>query len=225
LNGDGNVDVCSAGAAGNGIGIHFGDGTGAISAYASLASGEFPLAIDVGDLDGDGDLDLASSDYGWASWTLWENTGTGSFINRRTLDASSAGSCATLHDRDNDGDLDLTGIDEVSDWVYIFENNPPPTHVEPARISATMAQNQPNPFNPATTIRFELGYAGTVELAVYDAAGAHVKTLVLGPREAGKHDVRWDGTNTRGARVASGVYFYRLRANGEDLTRKMMLLK
>jgi hypothetical protein len=225
LNGDGNVDVFSAAADGNGIGIHFGNGAGGLSAATSLTTGQYPLAIDAGDLDGDGDLDLVSSDYNWASWTLWENTGNGTFINQRTLDASAAGSCATLHDRDNDGDLDMTGVDEIDDWVYLFENNPPPTHVDPVRATASMAQNQPNPFNPATTIHFELGHAGTVDLSVYDAAGAHVKTLARGQRNAGKHDTRWDGTDSNGQRVASGVYFYRLTANGEELTRKMMLLK
>ncbi|MCI0452604.1 MAG: FG-GAP-like repeat-containing protein [Candidatus Latescibacteria bacterium] len=226
LDGDHHVDVFSANSSGNGIAVHYGDGAGGISAVSSLATGSFPLAIDCGDIDGDGDLDLVSSDYASGSWTIWENDGAGGFVDSRTLDASSAGSCATLHDRDNDGDLDLTGLDEVDDWVYLFENDSSAAGVP--RVSAaavTMEQNQPNPFNPSTTIRFDLAYDGFVDLTVHDATGAFVATLAHGRFAAGPHDVRWNGTDATGRRVASGLYFYRIDAAGSTLSRKMMLLK
>jgi hypothetical protein len=226
FNGDGNVDVCSANSGGDGVGIHFGNGTGGISAVTTKAVGTFPLAVDTGDIDGDGDLDLVSSDYGSGTWTIWENNGTGTFVNPHTLFASSAGSCATLHDRDNDGDLDLTGLDEVDDWVYLFVNNPPASSVTtPPVESITMSQNRPNPFNPSTTIHFELARGGLVNLSIYDASGALVATIVDGNVDAGPHDVRWNGTDARDQRLASGVYFYRLTAHGTERTRKMMLLK
>jgi hypothetical protein len=226
LNGDGDVDVFSANSSGNGMGVHYGDGAGGISAVSSLATGGFPLAIDAGDIDGDGDLELVSSDYGSASWTIWENNGAGGFVNPRSLDASSAGSCATLHDRDNDGDLDLTGLDEVDDWIYLFDNDSAVAVVPrvPA-VAVTMEQNQPNPFNPSTTIRFELAREGFVNLTVYDATGAFVATLANARYAPGPHDVRWNGTDAAGRRVASGLYFYRLNAVGSELSRKMMLLK
>lgn len=225
LNGDGNVDVCTANSSAHGVGIHFGNGTGGLSAVVTKAVGQFPLAIDVGDIDGDKDLDLVSSNYNSATWTLWENAGTGSFVNPRTLAASSAASCATLHDRDNDGDMDLTGLDEVDDWVYLYENNATPTDTAPVPHSLVLEQNQPNPFNPYTTIHFNLPSRGDVELAVYDATGARVSTIASGLYEAGPHNVRWNGTDGNGTRVASGVYFYRLRSNGSELVRKMTLLK
>jgi hypothetical protein len=225
LNGDHNVDVFSAGSLGNNVGIHFGDGSGGISAVTSLTAGGFPPAIDAGDIDGDGDLELVASNSA-GSWTLWENAGDGSFINPRTLLSSSAGSCATLYDRDNDGDLDLTGVDEEDDWVYLFENDPlwTPVPATPAG-PATMEQNYPNPFNPSTTIRFELTRAGAVDVSVFDGAGAFVTTLVNARYPAGVHELQWDGTDAEGHRVASGLYFYRLEANGVETTRKMMLLK
>jgi hypothetical protein len=226
VNNDGNVDVFSANSSGNGISLHLGNGLGGLSAVTTLSTGSFPLAIDAGDVDGDGDLELVSSDYGSASWTVWENAGNGTFINARTLAASSAGSCATLHDRDNDGDLDITGLDEIDDWVYLFDNDAPPTHVPSIESAAVkMSQNHPNPFNPSTTIAFELARAGDVTLAVYDATGAFVATVANGRYGAGPHDVRWNGTDANGTRVASGLYFYRLVANGFELTRKMTLLK
>jgi len=225
LNGDGNVDVCSANSSGNGIGIHYGNGSGGISAVTNKGAGTFPLAIDVGDIDGDQDLEIVASNYGSATWTLWENNGAGNFVNPRSIPASSAASCATLHDRDNDGDMDITGLDEVDDWVYLYENNPAPTDTGPVPHSLLLGQNQPNPFNPYTTIHFDLPSRGEIELAVYDATGARVSTIASGAYDAGPHDVRWNGTDAFGVRVASGVYFYRLRSNGVQLARKMTLLK
>ncbi|HXV15042.1 MAG TPA: FG-GAP-like repeat-containing protein [Candidatus Krumholzibacteria bacterium] len=226
LNGDGDVDVFSANSSGNGIGVHYGNGAGGISAVSSLATGGFPLAIDAGDIDGDGDLELVSSDYGSGSWTVWENNGAGGFVDPRSLAASSAGSCATLHDRDNDGDLDLTGLDEVDDWVYLFANDSSAASAPRTPGAAvTMEQNHPNPFNPSTTIRFTLAGEVFVTLTVYDATGAFVVTLANARYAAGPHDVRWNGTDASGRRVASGLYFYRLNAAGSELSRKMTLLK
>lgn len=95
----------------------------------------------------------------------------------------------------------------------------------PATAPARLVGNAPNPFNPKTTISFEIARAGSVELTVYDAAGRKVRTLVDGALGAGPHDVAWDGTDDTGQRVASGVYRARLKSNGVDLARPMVLLK
>jgi hypothetical protein len=88
-----------------------------------------------------------------------------------------------------------------------------------------LEQNTPNPFNPATAIRFTLASKETVTLAVYDLNGRLVRTLVSGSRELGTHSVTWDGRDNAGTSVASGVYFYRLDAGKFSDTRKMVLLK
>ncbi len=88
-----------------------------------------------------------------------------------------------------------------------------------------LAQNMPNPFNPKTTIAFNLPQPGDVRLEIYDVAGRRVVTLVDGHMDAGPHTVRWDGTTADGERAASGVYFYKLAADGELQSRKMVLLK
>jgi len=89
----------------------------------------------------------------------------------------------------------------------------------------SLAQNFPNPFNPTTRIGFALEAAARARLAVYDASGRRLAVLVDRDLAAGPHEVTWDATDDRGLRVASGVYFYRLTAGGQTLTRKLTVLK
>jgi subtilisin family serine protease len=91
--------------------------------------------------------------------------------------------------------------------------------------SFELAQNYPNPFNPTTTIAFEMKRQGAVRLDVYNMLGQRVTTLFDGPAAVGSHTVEWDGMADGGTPAASGVYFYRVEANGENQTRKMMLIK
>ncbi len=86
-------------------------------------------------------------------------------------------------------------------------------------------QNHPNPFNPSTTITFTSPKAGWVTLNVYDASGKLIRTLVNEEMPTGSNDVAWNGTDNAGNRVSSGVYFYRLTAGKQTLTKKMVLLK
>lgn len=83
-----------------------------------------------------------------------------------------------------------------------------------------LAQNFPNPFNPVTTIAYQLPQSGRVSLIVYDLLGAEVATLVNSVQSAGIHSVRWNAAN-----VASGIYFYRLRAGSFTQTRKLVVIK
>jgi hypothetical protein len=85
--------------------------------------------------------------------------------------------------------------------------------------------NVPNPFSPATMIRFHLPEPGEVLLRIHDPRGRLVRTLLQSPRPAGTHGVKWDGTNQAGAPVAGGVYFYKLILNGETQTRRMVLVR
>ena len=89
-----------------------------------------------------------------------------------------------------------------------------------------LSQNYPNPFNPTTTIEYGLPTSSRVMLEVFNVAGQRVAILVNGTSmEAGYHTTYWDGTDENGSQVASGIYFYRLKAGSYSETRKMMLLK
>ncbi|RKX29244.1 MAG: hypothetical protein DRP71_16510, partial [Verrucomicrobia bacterium] len=90
---------------------------------------------------------------------------------------------------------------------------------------ASFAQNYPNPFNPSTTLTFELPQARQVHLAIYALDGSLVRTLVSGMREAGRHEISWDGRNETGRSVATGTYFAKVRAGDFNQIRKMVLLK
>ncbi len=92
-------------------------------------------------------------------------------------------------------------------------------------VGSSLAQNTPNPFNPTTLIRYDISAREHVTLAVYDANGRLVRTLVDETRPIGRSEVVWDGRNDSGTSVGSGVYFYRLDAGKFSESRKMVLLK
>ena len=83
----------------------------------------------------------------------------------------------------------------------------------------------PNPFNPTTTIRFDIGAATHVSLRIYDVSGRVVRTLVERDMPQAQHSVVWDGMNDAGDQVSSGVYLYRLSAGNFSAVRKMVMLK
>ncbi|MCK9996679.1 MAG: hypothetical protein KAH56_10435 [Candidatus Krumholzibacteria bacterium] len=115
---------------------------------------------------------------------------------------------------DKDGTYELTimqGVSEVPD--------------EPDLPSATALSGvHPNPFNPQTTISYELAVAAVVELEIYDVKGARVRRLVREAMPAGRHTAVWNGEDDAGARVASGVYLARFSAGAyRDFTKLVMV--
>jgi hypothetical protein len=116
----------------------------------------------------------------------------------------------------------------ASDCVHFVG---PPPDVDPgsrgrlAQQATRLTGAQPNPFNPVTTIGFELSAPCHVTLSIYDAGGRHITTLVDRRLTAGPHDAVWNGRTATGAPAASGVYFYRLVAGEFVQTKKMVLLR
>jgi hypothetical protein len=86
-------------------------------------------------------------------------------------------------------------------------------------------QNYPNPFNPTTTILFDLPAYGQVEIAVFNTLGQKVTTLVNEVRAPGSYRVTWDGKNSSGLNVSSGVYIYRIQAGTSSRVQKMVLMR
>jgi flagellar hook assembly protein FlgD len=91
--------------------------------------------------------------------------------------------------------------------------------------SFALAQNFPNPFNSATTIRYTLQQPSRVTLKIYNLLGEEIKTLVEADETTGWKSVDWNGTDRFGRSVNSGVYVYRLEIEGKVLSRKLMVLR
>lgn len=86
-------------------------------------------------------------------------------------------------------------------------------------------QNYPNPFYPNTTITFDLHEEGDVQLVIYNVEGKRIQTLLAGRRNAGVHEIPWNGFDSSGNPVATGVYLYRLKTQKTVQTKKMILLR
>jgi hypothetical protein len=95
------------------------------------------------------------------------------------------------------------------------------------QVAELSTENYPNPFNPETTIAFNLPESGNVRVDIYNMRGQKVKTILNKELEAGEHQVQWNGKDRQGNVAPSGIYFYRVDAEGGRYTstRKMLLLK
>jgi len=162
--------------------------------------------------------------------TVWENAKavTDSSWTPVELDISAvADGQSTVYMRWVMGTTDGTGrfcgwnIDDVE--VYGFGE--PESGVESGAPPQVALEVYPNPFNPRTTVRYELPVERHVLLTVHDVSGRLVSTLVDGRRPAGRREARWDGTASDGSDVASGVYFVRYDDGVRRETARMVLLK
>jgi hypothetical protein len=118
-------------------------------------------------------------------------------------------------------DVDIRGISK--------QHGPVSAMVQPPS-QFSLRQNYPNPlrasaFNPVTQIRYELPKTSKVTLIIYNNLGQEVRRLVDGQQFAGYYTAAWDGRDHRGARVGSGIYYYRLVAGQFSETKKMALLR
>jgi len=95
----------------------------------------------------------------------------------------------------------------------------------PMAAAGRLRPASPNPFNPSTTLNFELDRAGGVELEVFDVAGRRVRTLARGGFPAGTHAVAWDGCDGEGSALPSGVYLVRLRGDDFIETGRLSLVR
>jgi hypothetical protein len=94
-----------------------------------------------------------------------------------------------------------------------------------APLAFRLLQNYPNPFNPSTTIQYETATLADVNVRIFDLRGALIKELVHSTQAAGLHRVVWDGTDSKSARVSSGVYFSVVDCGGQALSRRLILIK
>ena len=151
------------------------------------------------DVNGNGSYDAPPADYAWRTFL------TPSFHGDTTL--------SFAHTMDFiDIEWDVVASVAAADETGMVKNY-------------RLAQNFPNPFNPATTIEFSIPANENVQLIVYNILGQKVKTLIDRAFPSGTYSILWDGTNEAGTQVAGGLYIYRLTAGKTAVTRKMIYMK
>ncbi len=114
------------------------------------------------------------------------------------------------------------------DWAgFIFAGEALVSGVEDAvpAVSNVIASIYPNPFNPSTQIKLELGQAGPVRVEIYSIEGKLIRTLINETHDAGTLNLQWNGRNNKGGLAASGTYFCRMLSQGQVDTAKMVMLK
>nr|HPR18915.1 T9SS type A sorting domain-containing protein [Candidatus Cloacimonadota bacterium] len=122
-----------------------------------------------------------------------------------------------------DGSVDDPGwwVDEIKILSSVGAGNG--SNLPP--LKSELYHNYPNPFNPTTTIKYQLAAGGNVDLSVFNVRGQKVKTLAHEMQEAGAKTYYWNGFDDHGHPAASGVYFYKLQTDSFEKSFKMILLK
>ncbi|MBT3675241.1 MAG: T9SS type A sorting domain-containing protein [Candidatus Marinimicrobia bacterium] len=116
----------------------------------------------------------------------------------------------------------VTGDDRV---VYVNRYEYLSTEMEGIPTEFALHENYPNPFNPTTTLRFDLPEVSSINLTIYNMLGQRVRTFNMNDTPAGYHSIKWNATNDYGDPVGAGVYLYQLQTKDFVKTRKMVLLK
>ncbi len=176
------------------------------------------------------DFKMADEDN-WTQIGLWRSTNGG---DRFTLAPSNHGfpDAVTMAFFPNNPNKIIMPTHGNGVWIGTrFGSKEPESPPEPTQYDRDLPKrfalhaNYPNPFNPSTTIRFDLPEGGEVELVVYDMLGRHIRRLTNQWMEAGYHAETWDGKNDAGFRVSSGIYFYRLQTKEFVDVRKLIFVQ
>jgi hypothetical protein len=131
----------------------------------------------------------------------------------------------TIGPDENEGSIEVSAVyEDVYDADIVLS----PTSVDDSDalpVATTLYQNYPNPFNATTNISFYLANDGHAELAIYDLLGRKVADLVSDNLTAGSHTFIWNGQDSKGKQVSSGMYLYILKTTGRTFSDRMVLLK
>jgi hypothetical protein len=131
--------------------------------------------------------------------------------------AGSYSGTVTIYSNDSDEEEVIIQLFGVTEALSVDEI--------PIPEKFTVHQNHPNPFNPVTTLRYDLPEDALVNITIYDMMGRQVKSLVNGSQTAGYKSIQWNATNDRNEPVSAGLYLYTIQAGKFRQTKKMVLLK
>jgi hypothetical protein len=175
------------------------------------------------DIEVVGDFLYSVSYLGQAMINMYQLDGLGNYsqVESYSTDISTPSQFTDFDVHNNKLYLSYQDILICYDIIYYTEND----SYEIVPSNQISSNNYPNPFNPETTISFDLPQRNKVELVVYNLKGQRVKSLINQEIDMGKHKIIWNGTNNHGKQVASGVYYYRLSSGNYTKTNKMGLMK
>ncbi|MCK4546861.1 MAG: VCBS repeat-containing protein [Candidatus Eisenbacteria sp.] len=253
LDGDGDLEIVLGASCGWLWAWHH-DGTGVRHANGHLwyCGGTIWSSPALGDLDGDGDLEVL---VGSTAGGLFSIKHTGSMMPGFPIATlADVYSSPVITDLDGDGDVEIA-FAAYDGGVHVHDLDGPlnpeylpwPMFCHDANrtgffefaltpvaggeelpgtpLRTALHQNYPNPCNPRTTISYSLARSGPVVVMLYNVQGQRVKTLVDEKQEIGTYSVEWNGVDSKGHAVSSGVYFCRMTAGGDRFTRKVVMLK
>jgi len=121
---------------------------------------------------------------------------------------------------------DPVGVSEATETVSVTPEQPTSNEDDVVvPLATSLTGNYPNPFNPTTTIAYEMASEGNVVIEIYNNKGQKIRSLVNGVRGAGVHKVVWDGRDDIGRGVSSGIYFYRMATSDYVAVKKMVMVK
>lgn len=182
-------------------------GSYTLAARVSSLSGGGQFHVEFDGTDKTGNINVAATG-GWQTWTTL------------SMNVTLAAGTQVMRFAPTAAGFNVNWFELTPNWVAAVPGVPG------AGAGAVLQPCHPNPFNPSTTISFDLATRATVTLAVYDMAGKLVRTLVTAESiDAGRHELAWNGRDDAGRVAPAGVYFCRLDADGIAQTQRMTLLK
>jgi hypothetical protein len=243
---DGHLDVVATNFANTGkirdnVSVLLGNGDATFKEQVFYEVGSNPIVVEVGDIDRDGNLEIVSLNRNSGDISVLRPNGNGTFLPELRFDIGANPKKAGLGDLDGNGSLDLVVVSNFDFGISTLRSLVAPASgvglaksvagghsADQADVLPTeygLGYNYPNPFNPTTLIPYSLPAAGRVRLAVYNIMGQRIRLLVDGEQRPGFHQVQWDGHDTQGRGVATGVYFYQFVSPGLVKTGRMLLLR
>jgi hypothetical protein len=228
-NGDGWIDLVSADYGNGGISVleNLGDGTSFAPAF-NLPADDLPHGLWGADLNGDGELELVTANSGAANISLFQNQGGGIFDAGTSIAVGTTPYAVTGGDWNGDDRVDLAVVNRTSgDLSLLFNGISTGVGITPPGSSRAtgLLGVSPNPFRESLAIDLHLASRAEVLLRVFDLRGRAVATLRDEALPGGMHRVSWDGRDRGGRRVAAGVYFLRMDAEGRGWSRKVLRLR
>lgn len=182
---------------------------------------------DAGSNPGTDTLRVEISNNNGSSWKVLEKVlqSQAAWVNKTVAVSSLLPPTATMRLRFIAEDLGGGSVVEAAMDDFMVYDSATSTASLPPAVANRLYPNVPNPFNPSTTLRFDIAHSGPASLRIHDVRGRLVRSLWAGAVGAGTHTSTWDGRDDRGLAVASGVYVVRLEAGDYRASRRIVLTK